>query len=383
MKRIALGIVGFLLVVGALVVAPVSASAQSDYVTVSVSPSSVTPNGALAISGNVYAASGSVDGTAVVITVKNPSGQTVTTLETSVQGGHSPSGTYYTHLTTGGTSAWVNGYYNVTATYSTSLSGSPVTATATFLYGVNAVSTNTLTITTAPTETTVGGYSGAQLVYTNTYAQPLSALVWLVAKNSLGQTIGIFVGSATMNSQQSVTVFIPTINLAAGSYSVSIFATTPSFVAISQVSTMSLQAGSGSSGSGSDGGNTTPSQQPQISASSVNFPASDFVTSGGNTNMTCTTTQPSGLPYIELTNAGNASAALTRMTIIWGGSYENYTPATSTACTVGASGSSASTVYLELSSSAAIDAAAVTGQVFKGYITLSSGGSLTFSGTWQ
>lgn len=76
--------------------------------------------------------------------------------------------------------------------------------------------------------------------YTNTYSQALSTFVWVVAKNTAGQTLGIFVGSATMDSAAAVTVFVPTFNLPAGSYAATIFATTTSGVAISQSFVVSL-----------------------------------------------------------------------------------------------------------------------------------------------
>lgn len=102
------------------------------------------------------------------------------------------------------------------------------------------ISTSILTVSTSPSQTIVDGYTGVQINYTNTYSQSLSAFVWVVVHNAAGQTVGIFVGSAIMNSGAALAVFVPTFNLPAGSYAATVFATTTSSVAISQTSTVSL-----------------------------------------------------------------------------------------------------------------------------------------------
>lgn len=216
-----------------------SSSVNNDKVTVSVSPTSLSGSGTFTVSGSVVAASGSVSNTAVVITVKNPSGAVVSTGQATV-GGTGSSGTYTTTFVAGGTSSWPGGTYTVTATYGTILGGTPASASSSFLYLTNMISTSILTVSTSPSQTIVDGYTGVQINYTNTYSQSLSAFVWVVVHNAAGQTVGIFVGSAIMNSGAALAVFVPTFNLPAGSYAATVFATTTSSVAISQTSTVSL-----------------------------------------------------------------------------------------------------------------------------------------------
>jgi Spherulation-specific family 4 len=99
---------------------------------------------------------------------------------------------------------------------------------------------NTFAISAPPSQTVVGGYTGVQIGFTNTYNLPISSYVWAVARDQAGQAVGVFLGSVTLDSGNGLTLFIPTLNLPTGDYSVTIFATTTSFLAISQSSVASM-----------------------------------------------------------------------------------------------------------------------------------------------
>jgi hypothetical protein len=213
--------------------------AVSDSVTAMVSSSLVTGSGSFTVLGAVTAASGSVLGTAVIITVKNPSGSIASITTANVQGAGS-SGTFSSTILAGGTPLWIGGNYSVVASYGSSLGSNPATATASFFYASNITDTATLATTTPATQASKGGYNGVEVGYTSEYAQPLSALVWVVARNGAGQAVGIYVGSLTANPGQSVMVFVPTFSLVSGDYTATVFATTTSFVAISASSTVAL-----------------------------------------------------------------------------------------------------------------------------------------------
>ena len=108
-----------------------SSTVNNDKVTVSESPTSLSGSGTFTVSGSVVAASGSVSNTAVVITVKNPSGTVVATGQATVAGSGS-SGAYTTTFVAGGTSSWLGGTYSITATYGTILGGTPASASSSF-----------------------------------------------------------------------------------------------------------------------------------------------------------------------------------------------------------------------------------------------------------
>jgi hypothetical protein len=212
---------------------------QQDAVTAQVSPASVSGGGTITVSGTVTAGSGSVANTAITVTVKNPSG-TAVSYGTATLTGTAATANYTLPIVAGGTSSWIGGNYTVVASYASTLGGTPATATASFSYLSNFVNIATFVVSAPATQASVGGHLGVQIAYTSTYSQSLSTFVWVVAKNNIGQATGIFVGSATTISGAVVTVFVPTSNLPSGNYNVTIFATTTSSIAVSQVSTLSL-----------------------------------------------------------------------------------------------------------------------------------------------
>jgi hypothetical protein len=214
---------------------------QSDAVTAKVSPTSVSGGGAFTVSGTVTAGSGSVANTIVYVTVKNPSGAGVYVGTVTFTPGAAATANYTLPiLGAGGTSSWIGGNYTVIATYLSTPGGTPATATASFSYLSSFTNTANFAVSAPAARTSSGGYPGVQIGYTSTYDQSLSAFVWVVARNNLGQAAGVYVGSATASSAGGVTVFVPIINLPPGNYNASVFATTTSSIAISQVSTVSF-----------------------------------------------------------------------------------------------------------------------------------------------
>ena len=170
----------------------------------------------------------------VTIIVSNPIQATVARIQVPVNG---PNGAFSVSVPID--QSWIAGNYTVVAVFeeATTLQLGEV-ATTHFFYGSNVINTSTFTIATAASQSVLGGFSGVQVGYTNNYLKPIAGFVWVVVKNSAGQTAGVFVGSITVNQATTISVFVPTFNLPSGSYVANIFATTTSFVAIS-VSTSS------------------------------------------------------------------------------------------------------------------------------------------------
>jgi hypothetical protein len=182
------------------------------------------------ISGDVSPAPTSGN-TAVVLTVENPSGTNVNINPASVAAG---TGAFIYSFVAGGTSSWISGNYTIGSTYPQAS-----TASETFYYGASTISGGILTPSGISTAT-IGGYQGVALTYSSSYYQQLSVFVWMAARNSQGQTVGLFLGSATIGSGGSVAVFVPAFNLPAGTYTASVFATTTGYIAVSATSSLSL-----------------------------------------------------------------------------------------------------------------------------------------------
>ncbi len=126
---------------------------SADNVTAKVTPTVVSLDGNVTISGTVTACSGSVNYTSVVILVRNPGGATVFQDEVT-PGGAATFGNYSTTMVTGGTALWTPGIYVVTSQYrSSSASTSPVFATATFTYGQSPATSSSASPSSTQTST--------------------------------------------------------------------------------------------------------------------------------------------------------------------------------------------------------------------------------------
>jgi len=101
---------------------------------------------------------------------------------------------------------------------------------------------NTLKVAVAPLQTLVGGvYKGINATYTNTLNVQVTGLAIAVVRNSAGQTAGVFSGTLTMAAGASSPVYVAFYPpLPSQSYTVSVYVVTPSGVAISPLSTVTV-----------------------------------------------------------------------------------------------------------------------------------------------
>jgi hypothetical protein len=91
--------------------------------------------------------------------------------------------------------------------------------------------------------TSIAGYQGIEINYTNSYSAPQTAIILVDITNSAGQTSVVAAGAASFSANQLVICFVPVVGLTAGAtYSASVFATTTSNVPISTVSTLQVAA---------------------------------------------------------------------------------------------------------------------------------------------
>jgi len=84
-----------------------------------------------------------------------------------------------------------------------------------------------------PVQTTLGSFEGVAENYTNTGSLPIAPFVQGVVKNQAGSTIDILSTSITLQPGETVTAFLTFKQYPSGSYTVTIFAITSSYVPIS------------------------------------------------------------------------------------------------------------------------------------------------------
>jgi len=97
-----------------------------------------------------------------------------------------------------------------------------------------------MTVSGTPTETTQGAYKGVQSTFTNTSNAPVTAFVYAVVHNALGQTVDISTATITAPAGGSATAFNALFGLPSGTYSVTLFITSSSGTAISGTSTVTV-----------------------------------------------------------------------------------------------------------------------------------------------
>jgi len=100
-----------------------------------------------------------------------------------------------------------------------------------------AINTSTFTTSGTPTESVVSGQATVSGTFTNQFTGTLSVYMWVSVKNAAGQTVGVFLGSATVVSGATVTIGAALFNLPSGSYTASVFLTTTTGVVASTTST--------------------------------------------------------------------------------------------------------------------------------------------------
>jgi len=108
---------------------------------------------------------------------------------------------------------------------------------------VNTSSCNTTTCLVAngsPAITTIGANKAVETSFTNNSNAPVTAIVYAVVHNALGQTVSYSTATITANAGASASGYDVLFGLAPGTYSVTIFATSTSGTAISTSSTVSV-----------------------------------------------------------------------------------------------------------------------------------------------
>lgn len=92
-------------------------------------------------------------------------------------------------------------------------------------------------------QTTIGGFPGVRVNYTNTYSVGISVFVLLDLTNSAGQTVFVAVTYLPLGANSTGTAFIPIAGArapAAGTYTAFIFATTDESVPVSGTTTLKV-----------------------------------------------------------------------------------------------------------------------------------------------
>ncbi len=121
----------------------------------------------------------------------------------------------------------------------TSFAALALAPTLTVSSSATGLTTTTLTPSGSASEATVSGTPTVSQTFTNTATGSVSVYMWVSVKNSAGQTVGVFLGSATMASGATATIGAALFNLPSGSYTASVFVTTTSGVVVSTTSTTS------------------------------------------------------------------------------------------------------------------------------------------------
>lgn len=90
-------------------------------------------------------------------------------------------------------------------------------------------------------QSTLNGYTGASITYTNTLSTSEPVFVFASVVNQQGQTVGVSLQSSTIASGASSTFFFSEPQLAHGAYTVTIFATTRTLVPLSVSTAVHIQ----------------------------------------------------------------------------------------------------------------------------------------------
>jgi len=117
---------------------------------------------------------------------------------------------------------------------------SPPTVTVGSVNTGSCNSTTCMTVSGTPAQGQQGSYTGVTSTFTNNSNSPVTAFVYAVVHNALGQTVDISTATVTASTGGTATAFNALFGLAPGTYSVTIFATSSSGVAISGPSTASV-----------------------------------------------------------------------------------------------------------------------------------------------
>jgi hypothetical protein len=91
-------------------------------------------------------------------------------------------------------------------------------------------------------QSTIAGFNGVLLNYTNSYSSPTAVFIYLDLLNQAGQTTYWNVGYFSFNANQKVSCFIAVSpSVPAGNYSAKVFATTTSGIPVSIATTIQVR----------------------------------------------------------------------------------------------------------------------------------------------
>jgi hypothetical protein len=110
---------------------------------------------------------------------------------------------------------------------------SPPTVTVGSVSTGSCNTTSCMTVSGTPAKSTQGAYTGITSTFTNNSNAPVTAFVYAVVHNALGQTVDISTATVTASAGGSATAFNALFGLAPGTYTISIFVTSSSGTAIS------------------------------------------------------------------------------------------------------------------------------------------------------
>jgi hypothetical protein len=117
---------------------------------------------------------------------------------------------------------------------------SPPTVTVGSVSSTSCNTTTCITASGSSTQSQQGQYQGVTTTFTNNSNAPVTAFVYAVVHNALGQTVDISTATVTASAGGSATAFNALFGLPPGTYSVSIFVTSSSGTAISGQTTASV-----------------------------------------------------------------------------------------------------------------------------------------------
>lgn len=215
----------------------ISSATASNSVTVSVHPTTVPLGGNFTVSGNVTAESGAVGGTSVFIKVVDYFGTLMASANASVTGSGG-SGTYSGSFATGGTGLWGAGSYTAEASYGIGSAAVSNSTTFNVVAITCCVSTSTVTATSTANESVIYGEPVITQGFVSHYNYSvLDVYLWVSAMDSRGQTVGVFIGSATMEPSVPIDVGAVLFNLPSDLYTATVFLTTTNGIVLSSTST--------------------------------------------------------------------------------------------------------------------------------------------------
>jgi hypothetical protein len=181
--------------------------------------------------GALNAASVSVKVNGTALTAGASSGQTFTVSGTNLPG----SSVTYTVTITG--LAASTGHYGLTVGAS-NLAGNAATP-VTAVVKVTVAFASSVVISGTAIQTTIGGFSGIQVSYSNGWTSSQNLIVFAVWKNAAGQTVAVSTSGLTLASGATGAAFAPLASaLPTGSYTVNIFVWTTSNNSVSSTTTI-------------------------------------------------------------------------------------------------------------------------------------------------